>query len=81
METFYTIAPKIIFILGIFNVLTGLTLYVTCRCIPMGRTGKQLMQKEWFKKFYKYHCVIWKIFWPSVIIHASLAIAIHRIPF
>jgi hypothetical protein len=81
MTAFAIIAPKIVFILGIINLLTGLTLYFSCRCIPMGKRGKQLMQKEWFKKYYKYHCVIWKIFWPSVIIHIVLAIMVFRIPF
>ncbi len=81
MAVFNMVAPKIVFALGIMNLLTGLTLYFSCRCFPVGKVGKQMMQKEWFKKFYKYHCAIWKIFWTSVIIHVALAIAVFRIPF
>lgn len=81
MQIFHTVAPRVVFILGIVNLLTGLSIYFTCRCIPVGKMGKQLMQKEWYKNFYKYHCVIWKIFWPSVIIHAILAIITFGFPF
>lgn len=80
METFYAIAPRIIFSLGIINVLSGFAIFFSCRCIGSAAIGKRLMQKEWYKTFYKYHCVIWRIFWPSVIIHATLAIIFFGIP-
>lgn len=81
METFYAVAPKFIFALGLVNLLTGFTIFFTCRCLPTAKISKGLMQKEWYKNFYKYHCVIWRIFWPSVIVHATLAILVYGIPF
>jgi len=80
MDTFYAVAPRFIFALGLVNLLTGFAIFFTCRCVGSANIGKQLMQKEWYKTFYKHHCVIWKIFWPSVIIHATLAIIFFGIP-
>ena len=80
IEIFYQVAPNIIFILGIVNLLTGFTIFFSCRCLPTSKIGKGLMQKGWYKNFYQYHCLIWKIFWPSVIIHAILAIVFFGIP-
>jgi len=38
------------------------------------------MQKLWYKSFFKWHCHIWKIFWPSVILHAVLALTVFGWP-
>lgn len=80
METFALIAPKIIFTLGVVNLLSGFAIFFSCRCVGSANIGKRLMQKGWYKSFYKHHCVIWRIFWPSVIIHATLAIIFFGIP-
>ncbi len=72
---------QIVFSLGILNAILGLALIFTCRCIPGMKVGAGLLKKEWFKRIYKYHCYLWWIFWPSVLIHATLAINLVGIPF
>ena len=74
MESFYVIAPRIIFFLGIVNLLTGLLVFFSCRCLPGSKIGAALMQKPPYKSFYKWHCHLWKVFWPSVLVHTILAL-------
>lgn len=64
---------RVLFILGIVNVVTGLVLFFTCRCLPGARIGKNLMKHKWYQRFFKYHCYIWWIFGASIIVHAILA--------
>ena len=65
---------RLIFILGIINITTGLLVLLSCRCIP--RISGRLMQYAAYRRFFQYHCYIWWVFWTSVIVHASLAIGI-----
>ncbi|MFC1963946.1 hypothetical protein ACFLV1_01025 [Chloroflexota bacterium] len=75
------IAARIIFILGVTNLVTGLLVLSTCRCIPGLKITGRLMQHAAYKRFYKYHCYIWWVFWVSVIVHAFLAIGLLGFPF
>jgi len=75
------IAIRIMFVLGIVNLLTGLSIFFSCRCLPGSRFGKRLMKYNWYQKFFKWHCYIWWIFWISVVIHAILAIIYIGWPF
>jgi hypothetical protein len=75
------IAIRIMFVLGIVNLLTGLAIFFSCRCLPGSRLGKGLMKYKWYQKFFKWHCYIWWIFWTSVVIHAILAIMYAGWPF
>ena len=72
---------KLIYILGIVNVLTGLLIVLSCRCIPGARIAARLMDYPAYQRFFKYHCYIWWIFWPSVFAHAILVILFIGIPF
>lgn len=63
-------AIRIIFVLGIINLVSGVMVYFSCRCLPGSGIGKRLMKYKWFQKYYKWHCYIWWVFWGSVIIHA-----------
>ena len=75
-------AVRLIFILSIINLLSGVLVLFTCRCIPVLRfTGGKLMQNPFYKAIYKYHCYIWWVFWVSVIVHAIFAIGVYRVPF
>jgi hypothetical protein len=65
---------RILFILGIVNLVTGLFLYFTCRCMPPTRPGKWLMKFNWFQKIFKLHCYIWRGVWLSVAAHAVIGI-------
>ena len=83
MNIFETeIAPRLAFILGILNLVSGILVLLTCRCIPVLRlTGGKLMQNPVYKAVYKYHCFIWWVFWISVIIHAIMAIGFYGVPY
>ena len=74
MEAFYIVVSRLIFILGILNLVTGFLIFFSCRCLPGSRIGAALMQRRPYKSFFKWHCHIWKVFWPSVIVHAVLAL-------
>ena len=67
-------ALRILFILGIVNLVTGLLIFFSCRCLPVSRIGKGLMKYKWYQRYFKWHCYIWWIFWISVVAHAIIAI-------
>jgi hypothetical protein len=75
------VAMRILFILGIINLVAGLLIFFSCRCLPGSRIGKGLMKHPWYQKFFKLHCYIWWIFWVSVVVHAILAIIYIGWPF
>jgi hypothetical protein len=70
------LGTRLIIILGIINLVTGVTIFFSCRCLPGSWLGKKLMKYQGYQRFYKYHCYIWRVFWPSVMIHAILAILV-----
>jgi hypothetical protein len=53
---------------------------MSCRCIPGMGFGRRLMKYPAYQKFFKFHCYLWWIFWPSVIVHAIFAIGLFGIP-
>jgi hypothetical protein len=75
MEFFYSLAAaRTIFILGIVNLTLALLLFSSCRCVPGSRMGAWLMDRGPYKRFFRYHCHLWKVFWPSVAVHAFFAL-------
>ena len=75
------LAPRLVFILAIVNLVTGVLVFSSCRCIPGLRITGQLMKNSVYAHFYKYHCYIWWVFWISVIAHAVIAIGFFGVPF
>lgn len=67
-------AGRLIFILGIVNIVAALLVFTTCRCISTSRIGSKLMKYRPYQRFNKFHCYLWPISWPSVVIYAFLAI-------
>lgn len=67
------LAIRVIVILGIINLVTGALVFFSCRCLGGSKLGNRLMKYRSYQRFYKYHCYIWRVFWPSVMIHAVLA--------
>ena len=65
---------RLIFILGIINLVTAVLIFFSCRCLPGSKLGKKLMKYRGYQRFMKYHCYIWSVFWPSVVVHAVLAL-------
>ncbi len=77
------VATRIVFVLGIVNLVTLSLIYLTCRCIPgskIARITGNLMQYSAYKRFFGYHCYFWWILWISVITHALLGISLLGIP-
>ncbi len=68
------VATRVIIILGIVNLTTGALIFFSCRCLPGSKVGNRLMKHKVYQRFYKYHCYIWRIFWPSVMLHAILVV-------
>jgi len=73
--------PRIIVILGIINILAGAAVFFSCRCIPGARLMGKMMKYSAFQNFYKYHCYIWRVFWPSVFLHSLLVLMFFGLPF
>jgi len=81
MSIFQSIlAARLIFVLGIINLVTGVLVLLTCRCIPSWKLTSGLMKYKGYKRFYHYHCYIWWIFWVSVIVHAIFAVSFYGVP-
>jgi hypothetical protein len=73
-------AAQLTYILGITNIIFGLLVLFSCRCM-LGNFIGRLHQYNWYKKFYSYHCYYWGLFIISVFFHAGLAIFAFDNPF
>ncbi|MDD5398586.1 MAG: hypothetical protein PHU70_05830 [Dehalococcoidia bacterium] len=67
-------ARDIILILAVSNIVLGLLVFFSCRCLPGSRLARGLMQNQGYLTFYKFHCYLWLLFLISVMIHAVFAI-------
>jgi hypothetical protein len=67
---------NVIFVLGFVNVVSGSLIFFSCRCIPGARILGNLNNYAAYRRFFRYHCYIWWVFWPSVMLHAILAMAL-----
>jgi hypothetical protein len=75
MDFFYSLAAgRLIFILGVLNIVCVLWLFMSCRCLPGSRLARNLMQHPRYKRFFSWHCYVWWVFLPSVVLHALLAV-------
>ena len=67
----------VIRVLGVLNIIMVTLLFSSCRCIPGSKLFSKIMERPAYKRYYKYHCYLWWVFWPSVIVHAILAISVY----
>lgn len=67
------LGAKLVFILGITNLVGMFLVLFSCRCI-LGWQPKFLQASRRYMKFYAYHCWYWRFFLLSVFLHAVLAI-------
>ena len=74
-------ATRVIFSLGMVNLVSGLLIFFSCRCLPGSKLGKRLVKFKWYQRFFKLHCYIWWVFWTSVVVHAVFAIIYIGWPF
>jgi hypothetical protein len=76
------IGIKIVYILGITNVIGLLLVLSTCRCILMiGLLTQGLVKSKLYPIFYRYHCYFWIFFIISIILHAFVAFLTFGFPF
>ncbi len=82
MDAFFhsAIAAWIIFILSITNIILGLLVFLSCRCVPGYKFAHGLMQNKSYLKFYKFHGYLWLIFLISVLIHGIFALNFMGVP-
>ncbi len=71
-------ALDIILAFSISNIVLGVLVFFTCRCMPGFQFARGLMHNKTYVKFYKYHCYIWLVFLASVMLHAFFAISFIR---
>ena len=72
---------RVIFITAMINLVSIILILFSCRCINSWKLTSGLTKYHWFKRYFKWHCYIWYVLLPSVIIHASLAINMLGVPF
>ncbi len=48
-------AIRLIFILGIVNLVTALLIFFSCRCLSGSKIGSKLMKYPPYQRFYRYH--------------------------
>ncbi len=75
------IGARLVYLLGIINIVGLLLVFFSCRCLMGSRLAKWLRQFGWYKKFYSMHCFYWWLFFVSVALHAVLAIIAYGNPF
>jgi len=67
------LAVKILKIAGIANIIFIVLIFFSCRCLVGSKIVRQLSKYGWYQKFYSKHCLLWWLFFVSVIIHTFLA--------
>ena len=72
---------KIVFVTAIINLLSVLLVLTTCRCMNMWKITSGLNKQAWFKRYFRWHCYLWYIFLPSLLIHVVFAFSLVGIPF
>ena len=75
------LGPKLVYLLGISNLLGLLLVFFSCRCLMGPGLGKLMTRIPNYMKFYSLHCYFWWFFFISVALHAVLAILIYGNPF
>jgi len=63
-----------ILVFAVSNIVLGVLVFFTCRCLPGFQFARGLMHNKTYLKFYKYHCYVWLVFLISVMVHATFAI-------
>jgi hypothetical protein len=75
------VEARIVFITAIINLAAIALILLSCRCMNTWKLNSALNKQAWYKKFFKWHCYLWFVLSPSVILHAVLAIRLMGVPF
>ena len=71
-------ALDIILAFSISNIVLGMLVFFTCRCMPGYQFARGLMHNKTYMRFYKFHGYLWLFFLASVMVHAFFAIRFIR---
>ena len=82
MDAFFhsLLAERIIFIFSITNIILGILVFLSCRCMPGYKFAHGLMKNKSYLKFYKFHGYLWLFLLISVFVHAVFAIGFLGFP-
>ncbi len=72
---------KLLFALGILNLIGLALVFFSCRCLTGPRLANLLWKHDWYKKFYAKHCYYWCLFFASVLLHTVVALIVFGNPF
>ena len=72
---------KLVYLLGITNVLFFLLIASTCRCVIGVKFVNDMLKKQWYRWLFDHHCWYWRLFFLSVTIHIALALMVFGSPF
>lgn len=75
------LGAKLIYILGIINVISIILIFISCRCLAGANLVHRMMNYAWYRKFHLWHCHYWWIFFVSVILHTLLVFYLFGNPF
>ncbi len=72
---------RVVFVTALINLVSLVLVLFSCRCINMWPVTSFLTKYPWFKRFFKWHCYLWYVLLPSVIVHAFFALSLLGFPF
>lgn len=75
------LAIRLVFILGLVNLLTLLALFFSCRCMGWLGLYSRMSRFRAYKTLYGFHCYYWIVLGLSVAAHLGIAISVLGIPF
>lgn len=75
------LAARLVFILGITNLLIVLSIFVSCRCILGSAAGARLMKMGWYAGLCRHHCHLWYLLGVSITLHIIVAASLLGFPF
>jgi len=74
------LGARLVFILGITNLIGLVLILFTCRCFP-NFLPQKVRETKIYRKIYSKHCWIWWFFIISVALHSVFAIVYFGNPF
>ncbi len=74
------LATRLVFILGLVNLLSLLALFFSCRCMAGTGLYYKMSGFRTYTRFYRYHCYYSIILGLSITAHLGIAVSVLGIP-
>ncbi len=71
---------KVLYLLGISNLVFLVLVFLTCRCVMGRQLFEFLWKRPWYQKVFNYHCYLWWGFFLSVLAHTLIAFGLFGNP-